>query len=112
LTVKPPAWWSSTEKKDEPGPLRLETSPPFEVEQVLAAVGLPSVPPLARQDALPEDLFAFPREESGEAPAPPPELSENIPKVVKRSSKDKEITGPSAPLLKLTYPFAGYGAQV
>ncbi|KAG1843186.1 hypothetical protein F4604DRAFT_1596954 [Suillus subluteus] len=112
LTVKPPARWSGTEKKDEPGPLGLETSPPFEVEQVLAAVGLPSMPPLARRGALSEDLFAFPREESGEAPAPPPELSEIIPKVVKRSSKDKEMTGPSAPLLKLPYPFAGYGAQV
>lgn len=112
LTVKPPARWSGTEKKDEQGPLGLETSPPFEVEQVLAAVGLPSVPPLARRGALSEDLFAFPREESGEAPAPPPELSEIIPKVVKRSSKDKEMTGPSAPLLKLPYPFTGYGAQV
>ncbi|KAG2358051.1 hypothetical protein BDR07DRAFT_1338138 [Suillus spraguei] len=112
LTVKPPTRWSGTAKKDEPGPLGLETSPPFEVEQVLAAVGLPSVPPLARRGALSEDLFSFPREESGEAPAPPPELSEIIPKVVKRSSKDKEMTGPSAPLLKLPYPFAGYGAQV
>lgn len=112
LTVKPPARWSGTEKKDEQGPLGLETSPPFEVEQVLAAVGLPSVPPLARRGALSEDLFAFPRGESGEAPAPPPELSEIIPKVVKRSSKDKEMTGPSAPLLKLPYPFTGYGAQV
>ncbi|KAG1824927.1 uncharacterized protein BJ212DRAFT_1476216 [Suillus subaureus] len=112
LTVKPPARWSGAEKKEESGPLGLETSPPFEVEQVLAAVGLPSVPPLARRGALSDDLFAYPREESGEAPAPPPELSEIIPKVVKRSSKDKEMTGPSAPLLKLPYPFAGYGAQV
>ncbi|KAG1783155.1 hypothetical protein EV702DRAFT_1223961 [Suillus placidus] len=40
LTGKPPAWWSGTAKKDEPGPLGLETSPPFEVEQVLAAVGI------------------------------------------------------------------------
>ncbi|KAG1838230.1 hypothetical protein C8R48DRAFT_782462 [Suillus tomentosus] len=112
LTVKPPARWSGTAKKDEPGPLGLETSPPFEVDQVLAAVGLSSVPPLARRGALSEDLFALPREVSGEAPAPPPELSEIIPKVVKRSSKDKEMSGPSAPLLKLPYPFAGYGAQV
>lgn len=109
-TVKPPARWSGTAKKDEAGPLGVETSPPFEVEQVLAAVGFPSVPPPARRGALSEDLFAFPME--GEAPAPPPELSEIIPKVVKRSSKDKEMTGPSAPLLKLPYPFTGYGAQV
>lgn len=112
LTVKPSARWSGTVKKEEAGLLGVETSPPFEVEQVLAAVGFPSAPPPARRGALSEDLFAFPREESGEAPAPPPELSEIIPKVVKRSSKDKEMTGPSAPLLKLPYPFAGYGAQV
>ncbi|KAG0692175.1 hypothetical protein DFH29DRAFT_1009200 [Suillus ampliporus] len=112
LTVKPPARWSSIAKKEDPGLLGVETFPPFEVEQVLAAVGFPSAPPPARRGALSEDLFAYPREESGEAPAPPPELSEIIPKVVKRSSKDKEMTGPSAPLLKLPYPFTAYGAQV
>ncbi|KAG1729358.1 uncharacterized protein EDB91DRAFT_1060049 [Suillus paluster] len=112
LTVKPPARWSGTAKKEDPGLLGVETSPPFEVEQVLAAVGFPSAPPPARRGALSEDLFSYPREESGEAPAPPPELSEIIPKVVKRSSKDKEMTGPSAPLLKLPYPFAAYSAQV
>lgn len=112
LTVKPPTRWSGTAKKEDPGLLGLETSPPFEVEQVLAAVGFPSAPPPARRGALSEDFFAHPREESGKALAPPPELSEIIPKVMKRSSKDKEMVGPSAPLMKLPYPFTGYGAQV
>ena len=111
LTVKPPARWSGTAKKEEPGLLGLETSPPFEVEQVLAAVGLPSAPPPARRGALSEELFAHPKE-LGKAPVPPPELSEIIPKVVKRSSKDIEMAGPSAPMMKLPYPFTGYGAQV
>ncbi|KAG8215599.1 hypothetical protein J3R82DRAFT_3451 [Butyriboletus roseoflavus] len=118
LTVKPPARWSTTlAKKEEaegeglPG---VSTAPAFEVEQVLAAVGLPSVPTPARRGALSEDLFAHPRmgDEAGVAPLPVPELSDIIPRVVKRSSKDREIAGPSAPLMKLPYPFAGYGAQV
>ncbi|KAG1717722.1 uncharacterized protein EDB91DRAFT_1189462, partial [Suillus paluster] len=101
LTVKPPARWSGTAKKEDPGLLGVETSPPFEVEQVLAAVGFPSAPPPARRGR-----------NLGRRQRPPPELSEIIPKVVKRSSKDKEMTGPSAPLLKLPYPFAAYSAQV
>lgn len=118
LTVKPPARWSTvTTKKEEaegeelPG---VPTEPTFEVEQVLAAVGLPSVPAPARRGALSDDLFAHPRVgwEAGVAPLSLPELSDIIPKVVKRSSKDREIAGPSAPLMKLPYPFAGYGAQV
>ncbi|KAH0835522.1 hypothetical protein J3R83DRAFT_9211 [Lanmaoa asiatica] len=118
LTVKPPARWSATlAKKEEaegqelPG---VPTTPAFEVEQVLAAVGLPSVPAPARRGALSEDLFALPRmgDEAGVVPSSLPELSDIIPKVVKRSSKDREIGGPSAPLMKLPYPFAGYGAQV
>lgn len=112
LTVKPPARWSGTAKKEQQGMLGLETSPPFEVEQVLAAVGFPSAPPPARRGALSEDLFAHPREESGKGTVALPELSEIIPKVMKRSSKDKEMVGPSAPLMKLPYPFTGYGAQV
>ncbi|KAG1774285.1 hypothetical protein EV702DRAFT_1270075 [Suillus placidus] len=38
LTVKPSARWSGTVKKEEAGLLGVETSPLFEVEQVLAAV--------------------------------------------------------------------------
>ena len=92
----------------------VQTSPTFEVEQVLAAVGLPSVPAPARRGALSEDLFAHPRigDVARVAHVPVPELSDIIPKVVKRSSGDREIAGPSAPLMKLPYPFTGYGAQV
>ncbi|KAF8124105.1 hypothetical protein EV363DRAFT_1541594 [Boletus edulis] len=38
-------------------------------------------------------------------PSSLPELSDIIPMVVKRSSGDREIAGPSAPLMKLLYPF-------
>ncbi|KIJ62393.1 hypothetical protein HYDPIDRAFT_94511 [Hydnomerulius pinastri MD-312] len=113
LTVKPPARWSMAKKEEGEAReiLGVSTAPAFEVEQVLAAVGFPSVPPPARRGALSEDLFAHPRIEVGMAPTPPPELSEIIPKVVKRSSKDREMAGPSGPLMKLPYPFTGYGAQ-
>ena len=117
LTVKPPARWSTTiAKKDEAEGAELpgvQTAPAFEVEQVLAAVGLPSVPAPSRRGVLSEDLFARPRmgDDTGAAPSPAPELSDIIPKVVKRSSGDREVAGPSAPLMKLPYPFAGYGAQ-
>ena len=88
-------------------------SPAFEVEQVLAAVGLPSVPAPARRAALSDDLFAHPQmsDEAVISPSPLPELSDIIPKVVKRSSKDREVGGSSAPLAKLPYPFTGYGVQ-
>ncbi|KIK95395.1 hypothetical protein PAXRUDRAFT_778287 [Paxillus rubicundulus Ve08.2h10] len=118
LTVKPPPRWSmGAAKKEEAGDgrdfLGVSTTPAFEVEQVLAAVGLPSVPPPARRGALSDDLFAHPG--AGEVrivPSPPTDLSGIIPKVVKRSSKDRDVAGPSAPLMKLPYPFTGYGAQV
>ncbi|KAF8121268.1 hypothetical protein EV363DRAFT_1568877 [Boletus edulis] len=38
-------------------------------------------------------------------PSSLPELLDIIPMVVKRSSGDREIAGPSAPLMKLLYPF-------
>ncbi|KAH7886484.1 hypothetical protein F5I97DRAFT_1807277 [Phlebopus sp. FC_14] len=116
LTVKPSARWGAAKKEEvgeSPEMLGVSTTPAFEVEKVLAAVGLPSVPPPARRGALSEDLFAHPKEdEVGMPMTPPPELSDIIPKVVKRSSKDREMAGPSAPLMKLPYPFTGYGAQV
>ncbi|KAF9236138.1 hypothetical protein BU15DRAFT_50518 [Melanogaster broomeanus] len=116
LTVKPSSRWSmGAAKKADQGEEReflgVSTAPAFEVEQVLAAVGLPSLPPPARRGALSEDLFAHPGAGSEVGNLPPAEFSDIIPKVVKRSSKDREIAGPSAPLMKLPYPFTGYGAQ-
>ncbi|EGN97609.1 hypothetical protein SERLA73DRAFT_169901 [Serpula lacrymans var. lacrymans S7.3] len=113
LTVKPPARWNAG-KKDVPERevLGVSTAPAFEVEQVLAAVGFPSVPPPARRGMLSDELFERPKAEIGSVPTPPPELSDIIPKVVKRNSKDREVVGPSGPLMALPYPFKGYGAQI
>ena len=111
LTVKP----SALSKKEEGGDreiLGVSTTPAFDVEHVLAAVGLPSAPTPARRVPLSGDLFEPKKGGIGMAPTPPPELSDIIPKVVRRSSKDREVAaGPSAPLMKLPYPFTGYGAQ-
>ena len=73
----------------------------------MAAVGFPSSPPAARRRVLTEDLFETPRDE-----VLPAELSAIVPKVSKRPSKEKDVAGPSGPLLSLPYPFAGYKAQV
>ncbi|KAH7921692.1 hypothetical protein BV22DRAFT_1132073 [Leucogyrophana mollusca] len=116
LTVKPPARWSAAKKEGsevrDREMLGVETAPAFEVEQVLAAVGFPSVPPPARRGMLSDDLFERPK---GEPTVPSPEFADIIPKVVKRSSRDREAAaGPSGsqPLMTLPYPFTGYGAQV
>ena len=42
---------------------------------------------------------------------PPTDLSDVIPKVARRSSKDKQIAGPSAPIMSLPYPFSAPGAD-
>jgi len=111
LTVKP----SVPSKKEEGGDrqmLGVSTTPAFDVEHVLAAVGLPSAPTPARRVPLSGDLFEPKKGEMGMAPTPPPELSDIIPKVVRKSSKERIVAaGPSAPLMKLPYPFTGYGAQ-
>ncbi|RDB21863.1 hypothetical protein Hypma_010843 [Hypsizygus marmoreus] len=110
LTVRPSLRWGA--KKDVSDATDVEPSgagPTFDgVEQVLAAVGFPSVPPPARRGVLSGDLFESPKDEF---PVPPTDMSDIIPKVVKRSSKDKQVSGPSAPLLTLPYPFTAAGAH-
>ena len=96
-----------------------ETSLPFSgVEQVLAAVGLPTSPQPARRGALTGDLFenpdqgvSFAEEISEKAPTNPvPEFSSIIPPV---KEKVPRKPAPSGPLMSLPYPFAGHhGAQV
>ncbi|KAG5637510.1 hypothetical protein H0H81_004336 [Sphagnurus paluster] len=113
LTVRPPLRWSGKKEVSVNGAELLGPDPalvqqPFDgVEQVLAAVGFPSVPPPARRGVLSGDLFESPEEEV----PPPTEFSDIIPKVARRSSKDKQVAGPSAPLLKLPYPFTASGAR-
>ncbi|KAG6331113.1 hypothetical protein ID866_7976 [Astraeus odoratus] len=113
LTVKPSARWTALKKEGagEPEMLGVSTTPAFDVDQVLAAVGLPSVPTPARRAPLSGDLFEPKSGAAGAVHTPPAELSDIIPKVVKRSSKEREMAGPSAPLMKLPYPFTGYGAR-
>ncbi|KAL4072105.1 hypothetical protein J3A83DRAFT_4092951 [Scleroderma citrinum] len=113
LTVKPSPRWTPSKKEEgeERGILGVSTAPAFDVEQVLAAVGLPSAPTPSRRVPLTGDLFEPKKGELGMAPTPPPELSDIIPKVVRKPSKERDIAGPSAPLMKLPYPFTGYGVQ-
>ncbi|KAJ7083939.1 hypothetical protein B0H15DRAFT_802548 [Mycena belliarum] len=79
------------------------TPEPFDgMDRVLAAVGFPSVPTPARRGVLSGALFE---------PEPPTEFRDVIPKVVKRSSRERE-PGPSSPLMALPYPFTAPGAHV
>ncbi|KAI6008835.1 hypothetical protein F5J12DRAFT_905195 [Pisolithus orientalis] len=107
LTVKP----SRSEEGGDEGMLGVSTTPAFDVEQVLAAIGLPSAPTPARRAPISGDFFEPKKGGIGMAPTPPPELSDIIPKVVRKSSTERPVAGPSAPLMKLPYPFTGYGAQ-
>ena len=131
MTVKPPKWDSAglgpgrkrdmSEASDMLGPTPASVLPFEGLDQVLAAVGLGSSPPPARRGVLSEDLFAGPvtREPSSQAvPGPSTagpstrQFADVIPRVVKRSSQERPISGPSAPLMSLPYPFTGRGAQV
>ncbi|KII84855.1 hypothetical protein PLICRDRAFT_57382 [Plicaturopsis crispa FD-325 SS-3] len=109
LTMRTPRWGEKKEASDgsELLPPRPPSIAPFDgMEQILAAVGFPASPPPARRGMLSEDLFDSPREEAG------PELSDILPKVARRSSKDRQqVSGKEAPLMNLPYPFKGYGAQ-
>lgn len=110
LTVRPPSRWGTTKKEasEALGELpQVVQSPAFEgIERVIAAVGFPSSPPPARRGMLSENLFESPKDEVS-----PPELSAIIPKVVKRSSKEKNMPGSSRPMMSLPYPFTTYTAR-
>ncbi|GAW06387.1 proteophosphoglycan ppg4 [Lentinula edodes] len=97
-------------------PLPMPESPGgFEgMDRLMAAVGLPSESHTQpRRGILSDDLFQQP--EAGpsvirghyEVPA---DLAAVIPKVVQRTSRDKDVASPSAPLMKLPYPFTASGA--
>jgi len=96
-----------------------EASVPFSgMEQVLAAVGLPTSPQPARRGALTEDLFENPEQAVSHAEEisekaltnPVPEFSSVIPPVKEKSPRKP---APSGPLISLPYPFVGHhGAQV
>lgn len=109
LTTKPSPRWGGKKEISEVSELpRVTHSPAFEgMDRVMAAVGFPSSPPPARRGVLSGDLFDTPKEGS-----PSPEFSTIIPKPVKRASKEKNVAGPSGPLMALPYPFTGHKAQI
>ncbi|KAH9943588.1 hypothetical protein B0H21DRAFT_487229 [Amylocystis lapponica] len=119
LTTKPPRPASGAAAGA--GGKEREPSVPFTgIERVFAAVGLPSTPHHARRPMLSDELFESPvppeDEQEVEVESVEPErraeLSGVIPPVAAAQSKEKVAAGPSGPLMKLPYPFTGYGAQV
>ncbi|KAJ3979955.1 hypothetical protein F5890DRAFT_807692 [Lentinula detonsa] len=100
-------------------PLPMPESPGgFEgMDRLMAAVGLPSESLIQqpRRGILSDELFKQP--EAGPSAIrgryeEPADLAAIIPKVVQRTSKERDVPLPSAPLMKLPYPFTTSGAQV
>ncbi|KZP06789.1 hypothetical protein FIBSPDRAFT_966141 [Athelia psychrophila] len=104
------------EEDDYAGLPNVATSPEFAfegMEQVMAAVGFPAPasPHHARRGVLTGDLFDSPKDEGGFARELG--LADVIPSVKRLSrEKEKNMAGPSGPLMSLPYPFAGQKAQV
>ncbi|KAH9847788.1 hypothetical protein C2E23DRAFT_741008 [Lenzites betulinus] len=117
--ITKPARGGSALGKD---PQEREPSVPIEgMERIFAAVGVPSTPHAARRGVLSGELFESPRhgtpeiEEKADVPATPKPDILNIvppPPVLQQKEKEKQGADPSGPLMKLPYPFTGYGAQV
>ncbi|KAJ3772517.1 hypothetical protein FB446DRAFT_48638 [Lentinula raphanica] len=98
-------------------PLPMPESPGgFEgMDRLMAAVGLPSESHIhqPRRGVLSDELFKQP--EAGPSAIRgryevPTDLAAVIPKVVPRTSRERDIASPSAPLMKLPYPFTASGA--
>jgi hypothetical protein len=113
MTVHPGLRWSRStaeQKQKQPSGTEREQkhSAGFEgLEKVLAAVGFPSIPPLARRGVLSDDLFESPKDEKGTV------LSDIIPAPTKRGSRDRIVGSPpgvGAPLMQLPYPFTKPGS--
>ena len=90
LTIDRPAIWM--EKKGE-------DMADEGVAQVMAAIGFPSAPQPARRSVLSADLFEHPQPKDGI------DLDNGLPKVVKRTSKERQQ-------LSEPYPFTMSGAQI
>ncbi|KAI0773116.1 hypothetical protein BD413DRAFT_656388 [Trametes elegans] len=115
LTTKPPRVSSALGKE---GHEREPTAPMEGMERIFAAVGVPSTPHAARRGVLSGDLFESPRhtpeleEAVGVKSKSALELSSIIPPAPAVQQREKQSTDPSGPLMKLPYPFTGYGAQI
>ncbi|CDO76829.1 hypothetical protein BN946_scf185033.g26 [Trametes cinnabarina] len=112
LTTKPARAGSAgmCEKGHEQEP----TAPVEGMERIFAAVGIPSTPHAARRPVLSEELFESPREtpEVGAKAKSAPDFSSIVPPTPAVQQREKQGTDPSGPLMKLPYPFTGYGAQI
>ncbi|KAI0354476.1 hypothetical protein OH77DRAFT_504619 [Trametes cingulata] len=115
LTTKPPRGGSALGKE---GPEREPSAPIEGMERIFAAVGVPSTPHAARRGVLSEELFESPRhtpelaEKEGGKAKSAPELSSIVPPAPAVQQREKQAADPSGPLMRLPYPFTGYGAQV
>ncbi len=115
LTNKPTRGESALGK--EKAPEQKEPSTPY-AERIFAAVGLQTGPHPARRPILSEELFESPRhtpelhEAVGVKAKSAPELSAILPPAPAVQQREKQGADPSGPLMKLPYPFTGYGAQV
>ncbi|KAL1742727.1 hypothetical protein HDZ31DRAFT_42630 [Schizophyllum fasciatum] len=115
LTIKHRRHWSGPDGKQVSETTQLvsgvsRASPaPFDgMDRVMAAVGLPSSPPAARRPILSDDLFSEP---GPSGTSQKHGLSDVIPPVVKRSSKEERAPGESEPLKVLPYPFTAPSAR-
>ncbi|KAI8977777.1 hypothetical protein BD414DRAFT_155356 [Trametes punicea] len=115
LTTKPARAGSASGKEGH----EKEPSAPVEgMERIFAAVGIPSTPHAARRGVLSEELFESPRHtpdvgEKAEAKAKSaPEPSSIVPPAPAVQQREKQVADPSGPLMRLPYPFTGYGAQI
>ncbi|KAI0631423.1 hypothetical protein C8Q77DRAFT_1227050 [Trametes polyzona] len=116
LTTKPARGASALGKDahEQEAPVPIEG-----MERIFAAVGVPSTPHAARRGVLSGELFESPRDTPEltekaivQAAKPAPELSSIIPPAPAVQQREKQGSDPSGPLMKLPYPFTGYGAQV
>ncbi|TFY58149.1 hypothetical protein EVG20_g8264 [Dentipellis fragilis] len=110
LTLRPPR------KEASAGTAVPQTS--FDgVEQVLAAVGLGTGAHQARRGMLSQELFDSPKDGNsrGPSPLPAPDVSSIIPRPAPVADPQPKAEGSAlakdAPLMKLPYPFAGFGAK-
>lgn len=106
--------------EDKGGKEQTQQAPvPIEgLERIFAAVGLHSAVSPARRGVLSDELFESPRHtpeldiETGTKAKPAAELSNLVPPIPAVQQREKQGADPSGPLMKLPYPFTGYGAQV
>ncbi|KAL7278266.1 hypothetical protein ACG7TL_008242 [Trametes sanguinea] len=116
LTTKPTR--ASSAGMGEKGHEQEPSAPAEGMERIFAAVGIPSTPHAARRPVLSEELFESPREtpevneQMGVKSKSAPDFASVLPPTPAVQQREKQGADPSGPLMKLPYPFTGYGAQI